>query len=309
MYNIMNYSEQINFWYKNKNFVNNPYENNIEILLNKKIKDEIPFFSIVIPIYNQETIILQNLESILNNTTEQMYEIILILDCCSDNSEEIVKKYIDNMVVESYPLLINVVVLKSNIPLFETSADNLGFYCSTGKYILEIQADMKMIDYGYNMQLLKPFILNNNIIGISGRCCHSFDETQGIGKLGGDIIKSLSELNINKNAYYIAETCNRGPLLLDHSKLKELDYLDETNYFLDNSDHDLFARAFFLKKWECGYVPIDFHAPLENGSTRKKRDNINEKYYNIKKELTKNGTAGFLKNNTMAKRDIIKVDL
>lgn len=298
--------EQLNERYKNDKFINNPnYETNIKILINNKIKNDKPFFSIVTPIYNQENIIVKNLKSILDNTTEKYYEIIYILDCCSDNSEQIIIKFINEIKYELYPLLINIIVLKSEIPLFETSADNLGFICSNADYILEIQADMQMIEYGYNMQLIKPFILNKNIIGISGRCCHSFDGTQGIGKLGRDIIKTISELNIDKNAYYIGETCNRGPLLLDHLKLKELGYLDEKNYFLDNSDHDLFARAYFFRKWECGYVPIDFYSPLENGSTRKPRDSNNEKYYNIKKELTKNGREGFLENNSLKMRDIL----
>ena len=301
----MNYNKQYD-----TNCINNPiFESNIKTLVNNKLKNEPPFFSIVIPIYNQEKIIKRNIESILQNTSEKSYELIIILDCCSDNSEEITKKFIQDTRFESYPLLTKILILKSEIPLFETSADNVGFYCSNGQYILEIQADMEMTEHGYNMRLLKPFILNKNIIGISGRCCHSFDQRQGVGKLGRDVTKTLSELNIDRNAYYIGETCNRGPLLLDHSKLKELNYLDEKNYFLDNSDHDLFARAYFFKQWECGYVPIDFNSPLENGSTRKQRDAINEKYYNIKKESTKDGKNGFLKNHSLKKRDIVKMHL
>lgn len=171
---------------------------------------------------------------------------------------------------------------------------------------------MEMTEYGYNMKLFKPFTINENIIGISGRCCHNFDKTEGIGKLGLNITKKLNELPIiDINSFYIGETCNRGPLLLNHLKLKELKYLDEVNYFLDNSDHDLFARAYFYKKWICGYVPIDFNAPLENGSTRKPRDEINQKYYNIKKNLTNNGINGFIKKyiHLIEKRKIKKISL
>jgi glycosyltransferase involved in cell wall biosynthesis len=286
----------LNNRYKTINFVNHPnYKHSIEIVINKTFLKEKPFFSIVTPVYNQENIIIQHFKSILDNTTEKYYEIIYILDSCSDNTESNLINFINKMDEEEYPLLIKIVVLKSNIPLFETSADNLGFICSEGEYILEIQADMTMTQPGYNMKLLKPFTLREDIIGISGRCCHSFDETNGIGKLGLDIMKQLLP-NIDQNAYYIGETCNRGPLLLHNSKLKELGYLDEVNYFLDNSDHDLFARAYFLKNWICGYVPIEFCSPLENGSTRKPRDPTNEKYYRIKKESTQNGINGFLHN-------------
>jgi len=301
----------LNNRYNTTNFVNNPkYEHDIEILINKTFLNEKPFFSIVTPVYNQENIIVQNFKSILDNTNEKYYELIYILDSCSDNTETNLINFINKMNVDEYPLLIKILILKSSIPLFETSADNLGFICSDGEYILEIQADMTMTQDGYNMKLLKPFTLNENIIGISGRCCHSFDETNGIGKLGLDITKQLLP-NIDQNAYYIGETCNRGPLLLNNSKLKELGYLDEVNYFLDNSDHDLFARAYYLKNWICGYVPIEFSAPLENGSTRKPRDYNNEKHYRIKMDSTQNGINGFLRkllfqNKT---RDIIKYSL
>jgi glycosyltransferase involved in cell wall biosynthesis len=304
---------QINKRYQNSDFVNNPnFTSEIEILINKSYKNDKPFFSIVIPIHNQENIIQQNLQSILNNTTEYLYEIILIIDCCSDNTEERIITFITNVNDKLYAKLAKILILKSKIPLFETTCDNLGFFCSQGDYILEIQSDMEITEYGYNMKLLTPFILNNDIIGISGRCCHSFDQTKGIGKLGLDITKNLKELpNIDINSFYIGETCNRGPLLLNHSKLKELKYLDEVNYFLDNSDHDLFARAYFYKNWICGYVPINFNSPLENGSTRKPKDEINNKYYNIKKEITNDEVNGFLKKNLhlITKRDIVKYSL
>jgi glycosyltransferase involved in cell wall biosynthesis len=306
---ILNENE-INCRYQKKVFINDPvFTSNIRILANNIYNEIVPFFSIIIPIYNQENIIQQNLQSILNNTSNKLYEIILILDCCSDTTELMTITFINNISIKLYPLVTKILLLKSNTPLFETSADNLGCVCSQGEYILEIQADMEMTEYGYNMKLLAPFTLNENIIGISGRCCHSFDETEGIGKLGLNITKNLDELpNINIKSFYIGETCNRGPLLINHLKLKELKYFDEVNYFLDNSDHDLFARAYFYKKWICGYVPINFKAPLEYGSTRKPRDKINQHYYNIKSQLTNNGINGFLKKNIhlFEKRKITK---
>ena len=54
-----------------------------------------------------------------------------------------------------------------------------------------------------------------------------FDTAGGIGKLGVLIEKSVSELNIDKNKFYTYETCNRGPLLFDRQKLKQLNYLKE----------------------------------------------------------------------------------
>ena len=52
-------------------------------------------YSIVIPVYNQENIIVKNLKSIINNTLEN-FEIIIILDFCFDNTENNLIKYLDN---------------------------------------------------------------------------------------------------------------------------------------------------------------------------------------------------------------------
>jgi len=290
--------EFVNNRYKTNAFINDPtFDSDIRIVENRQILSETPYFSIVLPIYNQENIIQQTLNHILNNTTMKKYELILILDSCSDNSETKVVEIINTINFHVHILITNIVVLKSETPLFETSADNLGFYCAKGEFILEIQADMDILDYGYNMKMLQPFLLDKTVIGVSGRCCHNWQQTELVGKFGTYIQEKLSDLpNISKNVYYIGETCNRGPLMLDMKKLKELKFLDEVNYFLDDSDHDLFARAYYFKKYTCCYVPIDVISILTNGSTRKERDELNDRAYYTKKTLTKDGVGGFLKN-------------
>lgn len=276
--------EIINNRYNTDVYINNPDKiSNIEILHKLNIKNDEPFFSIIIPICNQESIIVKHIKSILDKTTEKDHELILIIDCCSDRTEENITSWINNIGSElhNYKLLTNILVLKSTIPLFEVAADNLGFFCSRGKYCLEIQADMEMTDEGYNMRLLQPFILNKDIIAISGRCAHDFTcQKGGIGKIGFDISIQVKDLpNVDANYYYIGETCNRGPLLFDKEKLKTLKYLDEVNFFLENDEHDLFARAYVEHGWLCGYVPMDFISLIENGTTRKKRDALNQEYY------------------------------
>jgi hypothetical protein len=195
--------------------------------------------------------------------------------------------------------------------LFETCADNLGFFCSRGEYFLEIQADMNITETGYNMKLLQPFLLKDTIIGISGRCCHTFSESSGYGKLGRSILNTISELGLDASYCYISNTCNRGPLLLHGPKVQELGYLDEVNYFLDNSDHDLFARAYIQKGWICGYVPIDVSSPLENGSTRKPRDPLNMEMYRRKHMELQGSRNGFLHTHRhlLVDKELIRIPL
>ena len=88
--------EYINSRYESNAFINGPKSEDgskIQVLFesrkNNENNDNHILFSIVVPIHNQENIILDNIISILNNTTEKAYELILILDSCSDDSESI----------------------------------------------------------------------------------------------------------------------------------------------------------------------------------------------------------------------------
>jgi len=266
------------------------YAQPVEILYKSELKPEEPFFSIVMPIYNQEEIIEKNVAALLQFTAEKNYELIFLLDSCSDKSESVL---LNLLKCEKMPdLLTNIIVLISHTPLFETASDNIGFLCSRGKYVIEIQSDIEITEMGYNMKMLKPFMKLSNVIGVSGRCCHNLTNSDGVGKLG-NLIEFPINKSIDKGAFYVGETCNRGPLMLDLEKLRSLGFLDEKSYFLNNSDHDLFARAYYKNEWICGYIPIEFISPLQNGSTRKKKDELNESTFNrYKKE--KSEQNGFL---------------
>jgi glycosyltransferase involved in cell wall biosynthesis len=232
-----------------------------------KKSDEPIEYSVVTPIFNQEDVIVQNVKSVID-TTRGFFEIILILDYCFDKTEERLLAFLDSY-TPSNPCLVQIKIFKNiEKPLFETACDNLGFRASVGTYCLEIQADMEMTEVGYNLELVKPFRLLPHVIAVSGRCAHNLFTPHGYGKLGPAIEQSLADLQIQRRKFYVFETCNRGPLMLDRKKLEEIGYLDEENYFLDDSDHDLMARAFLQKKYICGYVPIEFKSPLSAGSTR-----------------------------------------
>ena len=255
-----------------------------------------PEFSVVMPIHNQETIITDNLNSVLKHM-DGTFEMILVVDACSDQTLERILDWVEQPKPQS---LTRLVVILSVTPLFETAADNIGFRLAKSPYILEIQADMLMTEKGFNRILERPFKRNENVIGVSGRCAHDFLQTTCIGKLG-QLVEQPYDPALSQTNFYVFGTCNRGPLLLHKEKVQALGYLDEANYFLDNSDHDLFARAFKKKSWICGYVPIEFLSPLVDGSTRKPRDSLNQLFYNDYK-LTKKG--GFYEEYVTRKETI-----
>jgi glycosyltransferase involved in cell wall biosynthesis len=288
----MNINEVLNIELKHHRSIFNKTHQNTQLykeyIYNSNINIK---FSVIVPVYNQELIIVNNLSSIIKHMGGT-FELILILDFCKDNTKHNILNYFDKYKNENDNFYGITIYSEDTIPLFEATCDNIGFIFSKGTYCLEIQADMEMVEHNFNLQLEKPFKLLNNVIAVSGRCSHNFFDNKGIGKLGNTIEKSLDNLNINKNIFYTFETCNRGPLLLDKSKLSELLYLDEKNWYLDNSDHDLMYRAFYQKGYICGYVPINFLSPLQNGTTRKTLNkdinNENTRQIRIKENLFNN---------------------
>jgi len=298
--------EKINKRYEKNIFVNNPTllkDEKVDVIFYKVLRQDKPLISIVTPVFNQEKIIVKNIKSVLQHTTNNLFEYILIIDACSDSTADNILSFFNSF--EKYPdNCTGIIILQSDTPLFETSADNLGFYCSSGLYMLEIQADMEMTENGYNERLIKPFLhegLKKTLIGVSGRGCHGFSllidnscNKKGFGKLDNNVEKTTEELKVDRNRLYIGETCMRGPLMLNKQMLEELGFLDEKNFYLDYSDHDLFARAYYEKQWICGYLPIDFLSPLEDGSTRKPRDSKNTFWLEKRIQDSKDGNEGFL---------------
>ena len=257
---------------------------------------KIPTFSVVMPIHNQEKIIQRVLSSVADMTLG-FYELILILDGCTDGTRERVLEWVELLNVPTY--LVRIHILENPVGIFETSCDNQGFILSRGEYIVEVQADMAILTFGYNILLTSPLVQYRDLIAISGRCCHGINKTPGgvhAGKLG-EAVKEPHRILQDFDGFgkvILSHTVNRGPLVLRRSMLEELGFLDEAHYVLGDDEHDLFARAWIQKQWRCGFVPVEVYSPLEWGSTRKERAPEVQAYL---EQREKNRSGGFLDQN------------
>lgn len=264
-------------------------------VLQRDYSDQTPTFSIVMPIHNQERIIQRVLSSIADMTLG-FYEMILIVDGCTDSTLVRVIEWVEAVNVPKY--LVRIRILENPQGIFETSCDNQGFVLSRGKYIVEIQADMVMLTFGYNIILASPLEQYPDLIAISGRCCHRINQSQGIwaGKIGDSVNKPHAVLQDFEGfgKVFLSHTVNRGPLVLRRSMLEELGFLDEAHYVLGDDEHDLFARAWAHKIWRCGFVPVEVYSQLEWGSTRKQRTPEAQAYLDMR---SANKSKGFLDMN------------
>lgn len=117
-----------------------------------------PFFSVVIPLYNKEHLIKQTIQSLINQSFKD-FEVLIINDGSTDKSLEIVEKLIDNRFK---------IINQENKGA--SYARNRGINDATGTYIALLDAD----DFWYENHLLE---LRNLIFKFpqAGLYCNNYE--------------------------------------------------------------------------------------------------------------------------------------
>lgn len=103
-------------------------------------------FSIIVPVYNTEKYVIKCLDSIKNAIKEDC-EVIIVNDGSTDNSEKIIKEYIEKLPDQYKDRFIYNV--KSNKGLADTK--NVGISLAKGKYISVIDSDDYISDDFYDI--------------------------------------------------------------------------------------------------------------------------------------------------------------
>jgi teichuronic acid biosynthesis glycosyltransferase TuaG len=136
--------------------------------------------SIITPIYNSEEFIVDTIESVISQSYKN-WELIIIDDCSTDNSLQLIQKYID--LDERISLFIN----KENSGA--AVSRNLGLKKSSGNFICFIDSDDLWNPLKLETQL--NFMLNNNF-AISFTSYNLIDEN---GNSLNKVINSIKEIN------------------------------------------------------------------------------------------------------------------
>lgn len=132
-----------------------------------------PIISVVVPIFEQESIIYRHLQAITKCMTLP-FELILINDASSDNTDREIRKYIE-WSSSNHGTCIRIKYFKNFWPWFETKCDDFGIRNSKGLYVLEIQADMLIKQIGFDKILFDLMERDSSILALSGRGTHKID--------------------------------------------------------------------------------------------------------------------------------------
>ena len=200
--------------------------------------------SLILTVHNKGWLIGDVLERI-NKYTSGIYELIVVLDGCSDNSEEIVyskKNKFDKIKIFYTP------------DVFETQANNTGLKIAEGEYTIIIQDDMLINENAWNLRMQKPFDSFSDVFAVTSRTAHNWIFNPNTKHLGMkenldncwcDICTHTDHAerkNTPRDTFAVRCSVNRGPLMIKHLDLQKMNYLDEAFSPQDMDDHDLCYR-------------------------------------------------------------------
>jgi len=242
------------------------------------IIDECPYsgnlnskHSLILTVHNKGWLIDKVIQSIDEFTVGE-YELIVVIDGCSDNSEEVIMKTLESTEID-YKIV-------HTPDVFETKANNAGIKKATGDYVIIIQDDMVIQEGGWNRRMQKPFNKFDDVFAVTARTAHNYQANPNSVHLGMkedldncwcDILQSCDEAdasNTPRDTFAVRATVNRGPLMINLKDLKKLNYFDEAYSPQDMDDHDLMFRAHKELGKVCGCYWINMRSDGEWGGTR-----------------------------------------
>jgi len=226
--------------------------------------------SIILTVHNKGWLIDKVIQGIKDNTVGE-YELIVVVDGCTDNSEEVVKNNVQD--IKNYTVL-----FAPNV--FETTANNMGLKQAIGDKVIIVQDDMLIKEVGWNLRMEKPFLAFDDVFAVTARTAHNWvwnPYTQHYGMVNDldncwcDICNHTDHAdrnNTTRDTFAIRSSINRGPMMIDHEDLKTMGYFDEAFAPQDMDDHDLMYRMKKKLNKVCGCYWIDFQSEDSWGGTR-----------------------------------------
>lgn len=228
--------------------------------------------SLNLTIYNKEALLPEVLCRIKEYTTGT-YEIVFVLDGCTDGSEAIVMQFIkDNPQIETK------VFMAPNV--FETRANNIAARASTGEYVCIIQDDCMINEMAWNERMLKPFKAYDEVFAVTANCSHNWTinpnsvhihDTEPRDTEWSDILLHCDYANrntISRETFGVRCSANRGPLMINHADFEIIGFFDEVIVRQDFDDHMLMYDVKKRLNKIVGCYWIDYISDLNWGGTR-----------------------------------------
>ena len=146
-------------------------DDNAELVFKSEtLVSKIPSLTVVMPVFNQEKIIAENLISVVKNASIP-FDLIMIDDASSDGTLAIILSTLQSLIFQNNlkKLICNIFVFSNRLSWFESRCDDFAFRLARTEYIFEIQADMKLHEFGIDNKLIDRMRSDPVLLALSGR--------------------------------------------------------------------------------------------------------------------------------------------
>jgi glycosyltransferase involved in cell wall biosynthesis len=257
------------------------------------MEETMPKISVIVPVFNTEKYLKRCLESIINQTYQE-FEVVIVNDGSTDNSQKIIDEYI-----KKYPDKVKC-INKKNGGL--SSARNQGLKVATGDYIAFVDSD-DYIDVELFERLL-PYI-ERNIDLVKFKLIKLDEEYKELEKVDGPVFDEVTgQKGFNLLVF--------NDILLEPAciYLYKKTVFDNNNFkFLENTYHEDFGLIPIMLLYAKKMISIDFYGyyyvQANNSITRnedysktvKSANDLLLHYDNMEKQIQKIGLEQKTINN------------
>lgn len=205
--------------------------------------NQMPFFSVIIPVYNKEKFIEKTLESVLNQTFTD-FEVIVINDCSTDGSLEKVRKFIFE----------NLKIIQHDKNRGLSATRNTGIKNSNGVVMAFLDADDTW-DSGYlekihslHIEFPEAKLLATNYTDVIDQNVMITPKNFYIPLENDIIVEDFFKINCSKPIYFPGSFC------VFKSVFETIGLYDEAITFAEDVDFNIRANS----KYKLAYSPKSF---------------------------------------------------
>ena len=205
--------------------------------------NQMPFFSVIIPVYNKEKFIEKTLESVLNQTFTD-FEVIVINDCSTDGSLEKVRKFIFE----------NLKIIQHDKNRGLSATRNTGIKNSNGVVMAFLDADDTW-DSGYlekihslHIEFPEAKLLATNYTDVINQNVMITPKNFYIPYENDIIVEDFFKINCSKPIYFPGSFC------VFKSVFETIGLYDEAITFAEDVDFNIRANS----KYKLAYSPKPF---------------------------------------------------
>lgn len=171
----------------------------VDVIHNNSTQCPVPEVTFVVPVFNQDSRITTNLQSIIDNSTLAC-EIIIINDASEDKTKKVLEDFFSEK-IKMKQNLSSIQFINFGVSRFETYCDHYGILRAKGRYIIEVQADMEIREAEFDRKMIQILKNNDDIFMLSARGIMDFQEIAKNfnSSTGTEAFVSSSILKFTKN--------------------------------------------------------------------------------------------------------------